>query len=90
MKVFEGKLADSEYQFICGWQGTRTGFKHTCDIAHKGNNAFLSTKINYINRTWERYDYESVLDKATDLLVDAGKITKEEKTELLEQFRKQG
>jgi hypothetical protein len=50
----------------------------------------LSTKINYINRTWESYNYESVLSKATDLLLDAGKITREEKDELSEQFRKQG
>lgn len=46
----------------CEWVKTRMAFKHTA-ILHRDGYSDASTKICYCNRTWERYEYESVLEK---------------------------
>jgi len=39
---------------------TRNGFKHVADLYIDGD-LMDSTKVNYLNRTWESYDYQSAL-----------------------------
>ena len=43
----------------CYTTNTRNGFCHTCKVE-----GLTDTKISYLNRTWERYQYESVLINA--------------------------
>lgn len=47
---------------VCEWKKTRVAFKHEATLLRDGNE-LLKVKINYLNRTWERYTYESVLEK---------------------------
>ncbi len=46
----------------CSSADTRNGFKHTAEMWDKNYNK-VSVKICYLNRTWEEYDYQSVLAK---------------------------
>lgn len=50
---------------ICEAKNTRNGFKHEATLILYGQEC-ESVKINYQNRTWERYEYESVLSKLLD------------------------
>ena len=47
---------------VCEWKKTRVAFKHVATLLRDGREV-LEVKINYLNRTWERYTYESVLYK---------------------------
>ncbi len=60
MKTFE---LDKDYSIVCQWKKTRNGFKHTAAIFKEGLIAF-KTKVCYLNRTWESYEYQTVLHKA--------------------------
>ena len=66
MKKF---ILSENYDIICDYQKTRNGFKHTAKILENGNEVY-KTKICYLNRTWERYEYQSVLHKAIDNYFD--------------------
>ena len=52
-------------EVVCEWVNTRNGFKHVATLLLDGHEQ-ESVKINYLNRTWERYEYESVLKKLHD------------------------
>jgi hypothetical protein len=41
---------------------TRNGFRHKATFVDNGKEN-VSVKINYLNRTWERFEYESVIKK---------------------------
>lgn len=62
MKIFN---LDNDYKIICNWVDTRSGFKHTA-ILYKNGLLVFETKICYLNRTWESFEYESVLKKVID------------------------
>ena len=53
---------NEELEVICAWKKTRNGFKHTASLMKSGRN-IDEVKCNYLNRTWERYTYETVLQK---------------------------
>ena len=55
------KITD-ELEAICEWKKTRVAFKHEATLLRNGR-AVEQVKICYQNRTWERYTYESVLQK---------------------------
>lgn len=50
--------------FICHTENTRYGFRHLCYNTDSG----ITSKCCYYNRTWERFEYESVLQKAIEQL----------------------
>lgn len=55
----------------CNFKATRNGFKHYGDVylndsIYKCNNKEL--KICYINRTWEAYEYQSLLSYMIEYL----------------------
>lgn len=53
----------NEYTSIeCGWQNTRYGFRHLAVLS--GGGAYVKTKACYYNRTWESYEYQSVVHAA--------------------------
>lgn len=56
-----------EFIFINESKSTRNGFKHTTTLLID-NYKMISTSINYINRTWELYTFQSVMVKAIRLL----------------------
>jgi len=59
MKSFK---VDKIYSVVCESKNTRSGFKHVATLLYNGRE-IESVKICYLNRTWERYEYESVLNK---------------------------
>jgi len=55
------KLND-EYTVVCESQNTRTGFRHVAVLLKNGEE-LDRTKCTYQNRTWERFQFQSVLCK---------------------------
>ena len=53
---------DENTTIMCDVKDTRSGFKHEATLFINGNE-IRKTKICYLNRTWERFQYESVLNK---------------------------
>lgn len=62
MKIFE---INKDLKIVCESKKTRNGFKHEATL-FKDNTKLESVKICYLNRTWERYEFESVLFRAID------------------------
>jgi len=60
MKTFN---LSKDYAVVCEWKKTRMAFKHEATIMQNGREVY-KTKICYQNRTWESYDFQSVLHKA--------------------------
>lgn len=53
---------NDELTAVCEWKKTRNAFKHEATLLRNGQEV-ASVKICYQNRTWERYEFESVLYK---------------------------
>lgn len=68
-KDFSCKLPNGkDVIFRCWAENTRYGFRHLClnfdDLGYKK----YTSKRCYYNRTWERFEYESVLEDAIEKL----------------------
>lgn len=68
-KDFSCKLPNGkDVIFRCWAENTRYGFRHLClnfdDLGYKK----YTSKRCYYNRTWERFEYESVLEDAIETL----------------------
>lgn len=49
-----------EYEFICTYSNTRSGFKHSASLFE--NNYQISEGVcHYINRTWECFSYQTAM-----------------------------
>lgn len=60
MQIYKINHNGNEYEFVCSWGNTRNGFKHTCNLFKNGR--FMSdATCHYLNRTWECYEYQSVM-----------------------------
>ena len=59
MKIFK---LDEQYEVVCNWEKTRNGFRHIA-VLHSNGTEVARAKCVYYNRTWESYEYESVLIK---------------------------
>ena len=53
------------FEAFCLTANTRNGFKHEVEIQKNGC-TIARAKVNYINRTRERYDYETAIHKAVE------------------------
>lgn len=64
------------FSAYCAVYDNRSGFVHECDIFYDGGQVYA--KSQYYNRTWESYEFESVINKAIEklpaLLRDQAKI----------------
>ena len=69
---------DNECEIICEWVKTRNAFKHTATLLKNGQE-IDKTKICYQNRTWERYQFESVLSK----MIEKNNIVPEDQRQAL-------
>ena len=69
MKIFKANINGNEYEFICEFGNTRNGFKHECRLFV--NDSFeTSATCHYLNRTWESYNYQSVMLRAICILME--------------------
>ena len=67
-KNFYFETSDGTYSFYCSTEDTRYGFRHLCDVFKLGEHVGEAV-ARYYNRTWESYQYQSVLLKAVDSIV---------------------
>jgi len=71
-KGFETFPINKEYEIIAHWEKTRNGFRHVVRLMHNGSEVDTAT-ANYLNRTWERFNYETAIDsllRKTNLMTD--------------------
>ena len=66
-KIFTAKVNGEEISFTCYTTYTRAGFCHTAHLMGWKYDT-TDSKQTYYNRTWERFEYESVLKRAIDKL----------------------
>lgn len=59
MKIFK---LDEVYSVVCNSESTRSGFRHVATLCRNGY-GYAKSKCCYLNRTWEAYEFESVLVK---------------------------
>ena len=57
------------YQVNCWSENTRYGFRHLCELTHNLNRIGKS-KACYYNRTWEAYEFQSVIHQAIQAVFD--------------------
>lgn len=67
VRYFTAKVNGKEITFRCYTTDTRCGFCHTAHLMGWEYEQ-TDTKASYYNRTWERFEYESVLKRAIDKL----------------------
>lgn len=65
MVIIKTFQIDKNIEVVCEAKRTRNGFKHTATLLLNGIERD-SAKCCYLNRTWERYEFESVLEKLAD------------------------
>lgn len=89
-KVFETEVNGKKFTFVCYGQGTSYGFRHVCYRGINNTTNAKSIKKNliakacYYNRTWERFTYETVLNKGIENLYETEEVKKELKEILIE------
>jgi len=59
------KKLSKKYSISCRFVCTRSGFKHVATVLKNGVVDF-QTEVNYLNRTWESYEFETVLKRAIE------------------------
>ena len=60
---------------VARYEKTRNGFRHIADLYVNG--AYVdSAKVTYLNRTWESYDFQTVLQKVIE---NTSQLSNEEK-----------
>lgn len=67
IQYFTAKVNGEEIEFRCYTTNTRCGFCHTAHLMGWKYD-ITDTKASYYNRTWERFEYESVLKRAIEKL----------------------
>ena len=67
VRYFSAKVNGKEIEFRCYTTDTRCGFCHTAHYVGWDYD-ITDTKVSYYNRTWERFEYESVLKRAIEKL----------------------
>ena len=73
-QVFRATVNGQDYTFTCYGQGTSYGFRHICcegfsdtTVARYVKDDIIA-KVSYYNRTWESFQYETVLRKGIENL----------------------
>lgn len=59
----------SEYLFINTFRGNRSGFVHETELM-RDNWVIGTNKVQYYNRTWECYTYQTVMKGCVSKLMD--------------------
>ena len=67
MGLYRLSIEEKEIIFINTWRGTGSGFAHETELYIDGWKA-AEARCLYINRTWERYSYQSVMLEAVHQL----------------------
>ena len=64
MRIYNYEANGHHFEFICKDRDTRNGFAHDATLICDGGDWDpLEGTCHYLNRTWERYTYQSVMQK---------------------------
>lgn len=70
MEIVKKVINGVEYEFINSTRGNRSGFVHETKLFKDGR-LVEENKIQYYNRTWECYRYQSVMKGLVYCLIEA-------------------
>jgi hypothetical protein len=70
MEIKKFEINDNEYTFVSNIWDRKNSWGHEVTL-FKNNTEIGSASITYLNRTWERYTYQSVMQKVVDHLLTA-------------------
>ena len=68
MSITKKSINNNEYEFVNSCRGNRSGFIHETKL-YKNGSLIGEHKIQYYNRTWESYQYESVMKGLVNILL---------------------
>ena len=68
MSITKKAINNNEYMFINHSRGNRSGFVHETEL-YQNDRLISEYKIQYYNRTWECYQYQSVMRGAINILI---------------------
>lgn len=60
MSTIVKEIGNHKYTFYCEWVDCRDGFSHVCEL-YKDGYKLNSNRVHYLNRTWESYEFQSVM-----------------------------
>ncbi len=89
-QLFETEVNGQKFTFTCYGQGTSYGFRHICTLGYNNTTECkwikdkIIAKATYYNRTWERFTYETVLNKGIENLDESKEVKEELKAILIE------
>lgn len=58
------------YEFINEYKKTKNGFCHKTILRDRNRNIIANYKVNYYNRTWERYTFQTVMMGCISSLIE--------------------
>ena len=70
MTIRKITVNDTEYQFVNESRSTRNGFAHDTSLFINGDKRWGAT-CHYINRTWECYQYQTVMQRCISDIIEA-------------------
>ena len=79
-QVFEAEVNGKKYTFTCYSQNTSYGFTHVCTEGYNNTTERkwikrdIIAKACYYNRTWESFQYETVLRKGIENLCEPQEV----------------
>ena len=79
-QVFRAEVNGQEFTFTCYGQGTSYGFRHICTLGYNDTTECrylrgdIIAKACYYNRTWESFQYETVLRKGIENLCEPQEV----------------
>ena len=101
MDIVRKIINGNEYIFYNSFRGNRSGFVHETEL-YKNNYNIGWNKMQYYNRTWECYTYQSVMKGLVSSLMESAmeefknawkeshgikRLTKEKKESMMEDFK---
>ena len=85
MKIFK---INKKIEIVCRSEKTRNGFRHLATLLINGSES-QNGKCCYLNRTWERYEFQSVLYEVVNKAFK-NKILSERDKKICDVFIKEG
>ena len=69
-------INENTYEFQNTSEWTRNGFRHV-SVLLKNGEVLARETVNYINRTWESYQFKTSMSKCIDAVIESEMIAKE-------------
>lgn len=87
MQIF---TINKRYSVVCRSESTRSGFRHLATLMVNGGDTDITAKCTYLNRTWERYQFESVLQKLLENTKKHGWMDNKDLTDFENMIKERG